>query len=231
MSAKQTERANHGRFWIGAFTVALLPGAAFADDASAHHHGHAGQGDAHAQHENHAMQQPAGPEAAEVKLADARLIDQNGAALGFKADVVGKKIVVMDFVYTTCTTVCPVLSALFGQVQARLGERVGRDVTLVSVTVDPLRDTPARLKEYSARFDAGPGWIWLTGQKPAVDGVLKSLGAYTSNFVDHPALVLVGDGATGKWTRYYGFPDPAQILAKVDELQAARSRPVTARTE
>jgi len=234
MSAKPNKRSKRRSLAIAAFATALLPGPAFAEEASAHHHGHAGHGDAHAQHESHdahAAAQPAAPEAAEIRLADTRLVDQNGAALGFKTDVIGKKIVVMDFVYTTCTTVCPVLSALFGQVQARLGERLGRDVTLVSVTVDPLRDTPARLKDYSARFDAGPGWLWLTGQKPAVDGVLKSFGAYSSNFVDHPALVLVGDGASGTWTRYYGFPDPAQIVAKIDELQAARGLPVTASKE
>lgn len=223
--------AKHSRLVTAAFAAALLPGPAFAGESSEDHHGHAGGGHVHAQHEAHGAAQPLAAQATEVKLADARLIDQNGAALGFKSDVIGKKIVVMDFVYTTCTTVCPVLSALFGQVQSRLGSRAGRDVALVSVTVDPVRDTPARLKEYSARFDAGPGWIWLTGQKPVVDGVLKSLGAYTSNFVDHPALVLVGDGATGKWTRYYGFPDPDQIVAKIAELQAARAQPVAAHRE
>jgi protein SCO1 len=216
--------AKRSRLAMAAFAAALLPGPAFAADPHEHHH-------AAAEHLGHDAAPKAVRQTAELKVADARLVDQNGAALGFKTDVIGKKIVVMDFVYTTCTTVCPVLSALFGQVQSRLGSRVGRDVALVSVTVDPVRDTPARLKEYSARFDAGPGWIWLTGQKPAVDGVLKSLGAYTSNFVDHPALVLVGDGASGKWTRYYGFPDPDQIVAKIEELQAARAQPVAAREE
>ena len=223
--------AKHNRLAVAAFAAALLPGPAFAGESAEHHHGHEGGGHVHAQHEAHGAAQPLAAQATEVKLTDARLIDQNGAALGFKSDVIGKKIIVMDFVYTTCTTVCPVLSALFGQVQSRLGSRVGREVALVSVTVDPVRDTPARLKEYSARFDAGPGWIWLTGQKPVVDGVLKSLGAYTSNFVDHPALVFVGDGTSGKWTRYYGFPDPDQIVAKIDELHAARAQPVAARRE
>jgi protein SCO1 len=216
--------AKHNRLAIAAFAAALLPGPAFAEDSHDHHHGHTA-----AEHGGHDAAPKAVGQTAPLKLADAKLVDQHGAALGFKTDVIGDKIVVMDFVYTTCTTVCPVLSALFGQVQARLGSRIGRDVALVSVTVDPVRDTPARLKEYSARFDAGPGWIWLTGRKPVVDGVLKSLGAYTPNFVDHPALVLVGDGASGKWTRYYGFPDPDQIVAKVDELQAARTSPLTAR--
>jgi protein SCO1/2 len=72
--------------------------------------------------------------------------------------------------------------------------------------------------------------MWLTGQKQVMDGVLKTLGAYTPSFVDHPALVMVGDGRTGMWTRYYGFPDPDQIVAKVNELGAARALPAHARS-
>jgi protein SCO1/2 len=137
----------------------------------------------------------------------------------------------VDFVYTTCTTVCPVLSALFAQLQERLGSRAGGEVALVSVSVDPVRDTPARLKQYSDKFKAGSGWTWLTGQSQVVDEVLKSLGAYTPNFADHPAMVLVGDGRSGKWTRFYGFPDPDQIVAKVNELDSARARRASARRE
>jgi protein SCO1 len=225
--------AKHDRLAIAAFAAALLPGPAFAGGSSEHHHGRDDGGHVHAQHGAHAAAQPLPltPHATELKLADARLIDQHGAARDFRNEVVGKKIVVIDFVYTSCTTVCPVMSALFAQVQVRLGARAGSDVTLVSMSVDPVRDTPARLKEYSARYEAGPGWTWLTGKKQAVDEVLKSLGAYTPNFEDHPALVLVGDGASGKWTRYYGFPDPEQIVAKVGELGSARTRPIAAREE
>ena len=71
-----------------------------------------------------------------------------------------------------------------------------------------MRDTPARLKEYAARYGAGPGWTWLTGPKPQVDEVLQVFGAYTPNFVEHPPLVMVGDAKTGKWIRFYGFPEP-----------------------
>lgn len=219
MSAKRTEIV------VAVFAAALLAGPARAADPEHHHHD-AGHEPAH-----HGTPAAAAGQAAELKLADARLVDQDGRAHGFRNDVIGQKIVVMDFVYTTCTTVCPVLSALLAQVQERLGERAGAEVALVSLTVDPVRDTPSRLKEYAGRYGAGPGWTWLTGPKASVDSVLRSVGAYTPNFVDHPALVLVGDGRSGKWTRYYGFPDPAQILAKVNELQAARARAVTARTD
>jgi protein SCO1/2 len=158
----------------------------------------------------------------EVELRDLDLIDQDGRSVRFASDVIADRIVVMDFIYTTCTTVCPVLSAVFGQLQERLGGRLGEDVVLVSVSVDPARDTPQRLRAYSAKHGAREGWLWLTGQKPVVDDVLQGLGAYAPNFEDHPAMVLVGDGRTGDWTRFFGFPSPDQIMAKVDELATAR---------
>jgi protein SCO1/2 len=96
---------------------------------------------------------------------------------------------------------------------------------MVTVTVDPVRDTPARLKEYGARLGSNPGWSWITGPKPQVDEVLRAFGAYTPNFVDHPPLVLVGDAKTGKWLRFYGFPSPDQLLAAVGDLTAARGKP------
>lgn len=165
---------------------------------------------------------PPKAERLEIALPDTELVNQDGERMRFKSEVVGDKIVVVDFVYTTCTTVCPVLSALFAQVQERLGDRLGPEVAMVSVTVDPTRDTPQRLKAYAARHQAGEGWLWLTGGKQDVDAVLEDLGAYTPNFADHPSMVLVGDGRTGRWTRLYGFPSPDLILAKVDELVLAR---------
>jgi len=157
-----------------------------------------------------------------VQLRDRTLLDQDGEPVRFVSDVIGDRIVVMDFVYTTCTTVCPVLTAVLGQVQMRLGERLGNEVILVSVSVDPGRDTPRRLKAYAASHHAKPGWVWLTGDKTSVDEVLDGLGAYTPNFEDHPSMVLVGDGRSGNWNRFFGFPGPDQLLAVVDELAMAR---------
>jgi protein SCO1/2 len=166
--------------------------------------------------------------AAAVTLADATLVDQDGAPARFRADVIGDQVVVVDFVYTTCTTVCPVLSSVFARVQHRLGDRLGRGVRLVSVSLDPERDTPARLQAYAARFGAGPHWKWLTGSQQDVEQVLKGLGAYTPNFSAHVPMVLVGDGRSGRWTRFNGFPAEDRIVAKVDELLAARAATASA---
>jgi protein SCO1/2 len=140
----------------------------------------------------------------------------------FVSDVIGDDIVVMDFVYTTCTTICPVLSALFAQVQTKLGDDVGNGITLVSMSVDPTRDTPQRMKAYSTKHGAGDGWIWLTGPKPVVNDVLIGLGAYTTNFEDHPSMVLIGDGKTGEWRRLFGFPNPDRIVQVVNDMRERR---------
>ncbi|HEX6828683.1 MAG TPA: SCO family protein, partial [Burkholderiales bacterium] len=158
----------------------------------------------------------------QVRFGDTVLVDQNGKKVKLKSEVFGDRLVVMDFAYTTCTTVCPVLTQVLAKVQAELGDKSGREVQLVTVTVDPARDTPARLKEYAVKHGAGAGWIWLTGQVSVVTEVLRGFGAYAPNFEDHPAVILVGDPVSGKWTRFFGFSDPKDILAKVDELRSAR---------
>ena len=176
-------------------------------------------------HEQHAatMNQPVeAAKSADVDLRDRMLVDQNGRQVKFVGDVIGDKIVVMDFVFTSCTNVCPILSAVLSQVQRTLGERLGDEVVMVSVTVDPIRDTPQRLKAYAAKHRAGEGWTWLTGPKPTVDDVLTGLGAYSVNFEDHPSMVLVGDGRSGQWSRFFGFPSPDRIMEQVDALQGTR---------
>ena len=190
---------------------------------SAQHENH----DHHTQHAKGAVKTVAAQRAT-FKLSETPLLDQHGRTLKFKSEALGERIAVIGFVYTTCTTVCPVVSAVMAQVQDKLGARLGRDVALVTVTVDPVRDTPARMKEYGAKLGSGAGWTWLTGPKPQVDEVLKVFGAYTPNFTEHPALVLVGDAKSGKWLRFYGFPTPEQLMAAVNELTAGRAKTASA---
>ena len=178
--------------------------------------------DPHAKHRAMLEKKSEPATVASVKLLNSILLTQDGAPVYFVDDVINDRIVVIDFVYTTCTTVCPVLSAIFSQVQARLGERLGEDVRMVSVSVDPGRDTPERLKAYAESLRSGPDWVWLTGEKVAVDDVLRGLGAYTPDFADHPSMILVGDARSGVWNRFFGFPGPDQILAAVEELELAR---------
>jgi protein SCO1/2 len=176
----------------------------------------------HDMHPHHEGSGPA-PAAVNVRGLDTTLVDQDGRSVNLRRDLVDRRIVVVGFVYTDCTTVCPLVSAVFEDLQTQLGDRVGRDVMLVTVTVDPLRDTPSRLKSYAGRFQAGAGWRWLTGAPVAVNELLKGLGAYAPDFTQHPQMVLVGDGATGRWTRFWGLPEPKRLIEHVRGLDATRS--------
>ncbi len=170
----------------------------------------------------------AAPSAATVSLEDLPLLDQDGKSRRFRSEVVGDRIVVMDFIFTTCTTICPVLSSKMARVQERLGARLGRDVFLVSVSVDPTRDGPAQLLAYSKKWKAREGWSFLGGKPADVNAVLKGVGAYTANFANHPPMFLVGDGRSGTWTRLNGFPEVDQILKQVDTLASARGEKTAA---
>jgi protein SCO1/2 len=175
----------------------------------------------HAAHGPHAAKTQAVKAASSsVKLLDLELTNQEGKTAKFKNDVIGDRIVVLDNIYTSCTTICPVVTTIMVSVQSKIGVRAGKDVSLVSLSVDPVTDTPARLRAYARRHKAA--WDLWTGPKPAMDRVLKGLGIYTPDYIDHPSSILVGDGRTGEWTRFYGFASPEQIVQKVNELLSAR---------
>ncbi|HZB45154.1 MAG TPA: SCO family protein, partial [Pyrinomonadaceae bacterium] len=128
---------------------------------------------------------PKTAEAAAPRIPDLPVYDQQGRRLNFYTDLVKGKTVAINFVFTTCTTVCPPLSATFRRVQQELGGRAGNDVALISVSVDPTTDTPERLKGFAEKFKAGPGWTFVTGGKAEIDSLLKALGAATPDKNDH----------------------------------------------
>jgi len=198
---------NHAHFIVAITACVIAAGA----PGAARGHGEVHKHDAAA---------AAAPSAAKVVLRGDPLLDQTGKRVRLADDVIADRIAIVNFIYTTCTTVCPVASATFQQLQGKLGTALGKEVVLVSISVDPLRDTPERMHEYAARYQARAGWTWLTGAKPDVDAVLRGFGAYTPNYEDHPAMVLVGDA--GGWTRFLGFPSVDQLLGRVQALRVAR---------
>jgi protein SCO1/2 len=185
-----------------------------------------GQALAHSadEHAGHNMPaKSASSESTQVKFADVALVDQNGKTVRLEKDLVSNKIVVMSFIYTSCTTVCPVVSSIMGKVQKQLGARVGDEVQLVSISIDPQRDDAKRLNDYARTFQNGPGWSWLTGTTQSVNETLKGLGAFSGDFKNHAPLILVGDGNSRHWTRYYGFTDPTVLSREVEKLSGQRN--------
>jgi protein SCO1/2 len=177
-----------------------------------------------AQHEHmHHGDMPAAPPAAPrtYAIADLPVITQDGATVHFDRDLVQGRVVAMNFIFTSCTTICPTMGATFARVQKLLGDR--KDVSLISVSIDPVNDTPERLAAWSHRFGAGPGWTLVTGRPTDITEVLKSLGVYTASPASHTPVVLVGNEMTGQWERVDGLAAPKAIVAAIDRV--SRSTP------
>lgn len=162
--------------------------------------------------------------AVRVQLHDLPLINQDGRPLRFKSDVIGDRLVAITFTYTTCTTICPILDSIFVKLQDKLGDRLNREVYLVTLSIDPVNDIPPRLKSYAGKLKAKPGWDFLTGNKVNVDKVLTGLDMFSADILNHTPSILVGDGRTGVWRRFYGFPSADKLLVSLNELSAARSK-------
>ncbi|HEX6625236.1 MAG TPA: SCO family protein [Pyrinomonadaceae bacterium] len=151
------------------------------------------------------------------RIPDIDVYDQSGKRLKFYTDLVKGKTVAVNFIFTTCTTVCPPLSATFRRVQQQLAEAGAADVQLISVSVDPATDTPERLRDYAAKFKAGPGWTFVTGDKLEIDSLLRALGSAVADKNQHTPSVLVGNDAAGHWTRTYGLSSPAALVKIIRE--------------
>jgi len=151
-------------------------------------------------------------------FGDVKLINQDGQEMRLYSDLLQGKSVVIDVVFTRCTSACPAMSGTFAKIQDHLGDRLGKDVRMISISVDPVHDTPAKLKEYAARFKARPGWYFLTGPKANVDEALKKLGQYVEDKEDHLNLFLVGNEKTGLWKKAFGLASPEQLFPIIDSV-------------
>lgn len=189
-----------------------LPGSVAAQSEDPHAHHRAASGPAV---EPEAQDPGTAREA--IDIPDVEVLDQEGRRVRFASDLVHGRVVAINFLFTNCTTICPPLAVTFGKLRKLLGERAGREVHLISVSVDPTNDTPERLKAWSQKFGAGPGWTLVTGQRDEIVRLLKALGAYTANINDHPPQVLIGN-QKGQWTRAYGLGSPSKLITVIDEM-------------
>ena len=150
----------------------------------------------------------------QFEFPDVELLDQDGRKVRFYSDLVKGKVVAINFIFTTCTTICPPLGATFARVQKELG---GRDVSLISISVDPLTDTPERMKAWGEKFHAGPGWTFVTGDKQHIEELLRALGAASARPEDHTPTVLIGNDAKGQWSRAYGLAKPSTLVKLIND--------------
>lgn len=159
-------------------------------------------------------------QAARKYFGDTALVDQNGKSHPFYTDLLMGKVVVINTFFASCGDSCPKMSGTFTELQRRLGDRLGTDVNLISISVDPENDTVPRLKEYANRFNAQPGRYFLTGRKQDVDAVLSRLGQYVQQRDNHSTLFLIGNERTGLWTKAMGLDSASRIMASLESVIA-----------
>jgi protein SCO1 len=147
------------------------------------------------------------------------LINQNGEKVNLKKLLETDKPVILDFIFGTCTTICPVLSVGFVNLQHKLGPEAG-NVRFVSISIDPEHDTPEVMKNYLKRYRGGPGWDFLSGSRQDIERVMKAFNAYVANKMDHLPLNLIRSPADGRWIRLYGLMSSTDFMNEY--RQAAR---------
>jgi protein SCO1/2 len=157
---------------------------------------------------------------AEYALPSVALVRDDGKKVTLPAELDDGRPVVLNFVFTSCTTICPVMSQTFAGLQNRLGD--GRDrVHMVSISIDPEQDTPARLTEYAHRFHAGTQWRFYTGTAQASVSVQRAFNAWGGDKMRHTPLTLVRAAPGRPWVRIEGFASPEELAREVRDQVAA----------
>jgi protein SCO1 len=143
-----------------------------------------------------------------------------GARVRFYTDLIRGRLALINFMFTTCTNQCPLATANLMKVQEALGDRVGRDIVMVSVTVDAYTDTPAVLNRYSRRYGTRPGWYFVTGRQQDLDLIRRRLGVLDAavDKTQHTGILVFGNDATGQWAATPAQARPTTIVRSVMRL-------------
>ena len=188
---------------LSSLIVFTSAGSANAPDAHAH--------DAHAHHAAVAYSRSEHL----YKIPPLALVDIAGQPVDLSTLLATDKPVLLNFIFTSCSAICPVMAATFTQVQQRLGPDHDR-VRLISVSIDPQYDTPQRLKAYAKRFNAQPDWHFLTGDPTAIRRVQDAFDAYRGGKSNHLPLTMLRTAPGSSWIRIEGLASPDQLLHELE---------------
>lgn len=163
---------------------------------------------------------PDGNEASRSWFTNIALTDQHGKQHRLYDDLIKDKKVVVHSFFSSCKGVCPVMFSAVKKVKRHIGERLGRDVVILSISVDPLIDTPEKLKPYAADLGSQEGWYFLTGSKETVDKALHRFGFYVEQREAHSNLVIMGNDKTGLWKKALGLAGGPKLIDILDQVLA-----------
>jgi protein SCO1/2 len=156
---------------------------------------------------------------ADYTVPDLWLVRDDGQRVSLPKELDDGRPVVLNFIYTTCPGVCPIMSAVFTQFQDKLGAERAK-VHMVSISIDPEQDTPGRLRDYARRFSAGPQWQHYTGTVAASVAVQKAFAAYRGDKMNHDPLTLMRPAPGQPWVRIDGFASALDLLTEYAALAA-----------
>jgi protein SCO1/2 len=155
---------------------------------------------------------------AQKYFTDVVLLNQAGKPMRLYSDLIkGRTVIIIPF-FTTCTGACPVMNQNLAKIQDWLGDRLGKDAHLISISVDPTTDTVPMLRAYAQQFNARPGWYFLGGKRENVDLALKKLGQFVEAREDHMNLMIIGNEKTGLWKKAFGLADSDSLIRVVDSV-------------
>ena len=145
---------------------------------------------------------------------------QDGARVRFYEDLIKDKVVLINFMFTSCTNQCPRTTANLVKVAEQFGDRLGRDVRMISITLDPATDTPAVLSDYSRRYGTKSGWYFVTGRQKDIDVIRHRLGMRedTTDLMQHTGMLIYGNDAAGQWAATPALAQPKAIVRSVMPL-------------
>jgi protein SCO1 len=203
-----------------AATACLLPG--FARAYQGGQQSPAGQAQQPAAKEN----TPSSP--TKVPIPDVVVLDQNNQKVHFYSDLVKGKIVAVNFMFTSCTTICSPMTANLARVQKKLLSRGEKNVHFISVSVDPEGDSPEKLKSYAAMFHAQPGWTFVTGSRAQLELIWRAFGVPMGAKEDHTATVVVGNEPLHEWTYGSGLTSADKLVTVIQSVSETKNPKATA---
>jgi protein SCO1 len=155
---------------------------------------------------------------AEKYFTDVMLVNQDGEKMRLYSDLLQGKTVIINSFFATCQGSCLPITRNLEKVQEALGDRLGKDARIISISVDPTVDTPAELKAFGKKFHARPGWYFLTGSKENVEFVLKKIGQFVTDKQDHYNNIIIGNERTGLWKKAFGLAKSEALVEVVESV-------------
>lgn len=170
------------------------------------------------QHANEPEKPPSHKEPVRLTIPDVEALNQDGQKIHFYEDLIRGKVVVVSFIFTTCASFCPLQGEALNRFQAALGNRLGKDVNIICVSIDPETDTPERLRAWGTRFGARPGWTLVTGKKVEIDKIAMALTGAPAMKGGHEPVMFIGDNEKGNWVRVHTLIETDRFMKIIESM-------------